>query len=118
MFFQIIKLALFYQFKIMKTVNHNQFGRGIIISEDENNVIVDFNGLVKKFIIKFAKLTNEDGSPFGVAFVPKIKKEKKLNKANFMSHEEYMKSDIAKMSKDEFEAHREGKKRQSHSTFF
>lgn len=102
----------------MTTVNHNQFGKGTVINQDENNVTVDFNGVVKTLIIKFARLTNEDGTPFALQFVAKEKKAKKLNRANFMSKEEYMKSDAAKMSKDDFEAYREAKKRESHSTFY
>lgn len=89
------------------TVNHPHIGTGTIISQDENNVTVDFNGTVKVMIIKFAKLTNEDGTPFGVHAVAAKVKTKKVNPANFMSEEEFIKSDVAKLAKDEWEARRE-----------
>lgn len=91
----------------MKTVNHPIFGQGQVTSQDDNNVTVDFNGTVKTLIIKFSKLTNEDGTPFGQQFEAPKKRTKKLNKANFMSSEEYAKSETAKMSKDDWEAKRE-----------
>ena len=54
-------------------VTHAKFGQGTIINQDANNVTVDFNGVQKTLIIKFANLTNEDGSAFGVAFVAPAK---------------------------------------------
>jgi hypothetical protein len=102
----------------MTTVKHPQFGTGTVISQDSENVTVDFGGVVKTLIIRFAKLTNEDGTFFGVQAVARPKKAKKLNRANFMSEEEYRNSDVAKMSKDEWEAMREARKRSSHSTFY
>lgn len=69
----------------MTQVNHTNFGLGTIISQDADNVTVDFNGTVKTLIIKFARLTNVDGTPFGVTFVAPKKKAKKLNPANFES---------------------------------
>lgn len=100
------------------TVNHSQFGKGTVISQDANNVTVSFNGVEKTLVTKYARLTNEDGTPFGVQAVALVKKAKKLNKANFMSEEEFMKSDVAKMTKDQWEAHREAAKRASHSSFY
>lgn len=106
------------QTNVTMKVNHAKFGQGQVISQDENNVTVDFNGAVKTLVIKFSRLTNEDGTPFGETFVAPKKKNKKLNKANFMSNEEYAKSDVAKMSNDDFEAKREIAKRSSHSNFY
>lgn len=40
------------------------FGTGTVISQDATSVKVDFNGEVKKLALKFANLTNEDGTPF------------------------------------------------------
>lgn len=61
------------------TVTHSQFGTGQIISQDENNVTIDFNGTAKTMVIKYAKLTYEDGTPFGVQAVATEKKKKKSN---------------------------------------
>lgn len=59
----------------MTTVTHSIFGKGQVISRDENNVTVDFNGVVKTLVIKFSKLMNEDGTMFGDQTVaPKLKK--------------------------------------------
>lgn len=52
----------------MKVI-HNTHGTGDVISQDENNVTVNFNGLVKTLVIKFARLMNEDGTPFGTHYV-------------------------------------------------
>ncbi len=38
---------------------HPTLGEGQVISQDANNVTVDFNGTTKVMIIKFAKLKNE-----------------------------------------------------------
>jgi epoxyqueuosine reductase QueG len=64
------------------TVSHKVFGNGTVISQDNQNVTVDFNGTVKTLITKFAKLTNEDGSEFGVQFEAKPAKARKQNQAN------------------------------------
>lgn len=88
------------------TVTHTQFGTGTVINQDSNNVIVDFNGNVKTLITKYAKLKNEDGSPFGVQAVAVVKSAKKVNKANFMSKEEYSKSKYATMDRNDFEEER------------
>lgn len=66
----------------MTTVIHSNFGKGQVVSQDTNNVTVDFNGVVKTLIIKFAKLTNEDGTSFGtqaVAAIKKMKSQKKIS---------------------------------------
>lgn len=78
----------------MKVI-HAKFGTGTIISQDANNVTVDFNGVAKILLIKFANLTNEDGTPFGniytapptaglPAFIPakKSASQKRREKAN------------------------------------
>ena len=46
----------------MTQVNHKQFGTGTVVSNDAKTVSVNFNGEVKSLLIKFANLTNEDGS--------------------------------------------------------
>lgn len=58
-------------------VNHPTLGKGQIVNQDENNVTVDFAGIVKTLVIKFSKLTNEDGSPFGIQATAPAKKKKK-----------------------------------------
>jgi hypothetical protein len=60
----------------MKTVTHKLFGKGTVISIDSKNVQVDFNGDVKILMLKFANLSNEDGSVFYVE-PKKISKPKK-----------------------------------------
>ena len=42
------------------------FGIGTVISQDNTSVKVDFNGDVKNLALKFANLTNEDGTGFFV----------------------------------------------------
>lgn len=91
----------------MNTVTHSKFGTGTIISQDSNNVTVDFSGTIKTLIIKFANLKNEDGSTFGVQFAAPAKSAKKVNKANFMSKEEFAKSRYATMSDNDFNAERQ-----------
>ena len=44
-------------------VNHNKFGQGSVISEDANNITIDFNGEVKVLVKRFARLTDESGAP-------------------------------------------------------
>jgi hypothetical protein len=84
-------------------VTHPTLGEGQVISQDANNVTVDFNGTTKVMIIKFAKLKNEDGSDFGVQAVAAPAKAKKLNKANFINVEDYKKSEYFNMDKNDFE---------------
>lgn len=43
-------------------VTSKTFGTGTVISQDASTVQVDFNGVVKKLLIKYANLTLEDGS--------------------------------------------------------
>lgn len=83
-------------------VTHANYGTGTVTSQDENNVTVDFSGEVKTLIIKFAKLTNEDGTPFGEQFIPKVKKAK-LNRANFMREKEFANTRAGRMSEEEFD---------------
>lgn len=90
----------------MKVI-HTNFGTGTILNQDANNVTVDFNGTVKTLIIKFAKLTNEDGSEFGVTFVAPTKKAKKQNRANFMTQEEFAKTEAGRMTEIEWIEYRE-----------
>ena len=52
------------------------FGQGTVISQDAKTVKVDFNGEVKNLALRFANLTNEDGSPFYVE-PKKVSKPKK-----------------------------------------
>ncbi len=83
-------------------VTHKSLGIGTVIRSDDNNVTVDFNGEEKIMVIKFARLSNEDGTPFGTQFVAKAKKVK-LNKANFMSDAEFAKTKYGQMSDSEWE---------------
>ena len=48
----------------MKTINHPIFGQGNIVSELNGKATIDFNGTVKTLIVKFAHMTNEDGTEF------------------------------------------------------
>ena len=68
----------------MTQVTHNNFGTGTIIEQDAKTVTVDFNGIVKKMMTAFAKLTNEDGTPFGTKFIApvKTKKRKQLDQSH------------------------------------
>jgi hypothetical protein len=91
----------------MTKVFHKTFGQGSVISETNGNVTVDFNGVEKTLIVKFAGLKNEDGSDYGVVFVAP---EKKVKKTNYMSNEDYAKTKTARMSDEEWEAHRNFKK--------
>jgi hypothetical protein len=84
-------------------VNHQKFGKGQVISQDEKNVTVDFNGNIVALVIKFSKLTNEDGTEFCSQYVAPIAKTKKLNKANFMSKEEFSKSKYSTMNSNDFQ---------------
>ena len=43
-------------------VTSKTFGTGTVISQDVSTVKVDFNGVVKNLLIKYANLTLEDGS--------------------------------------------------------
>ena len=56
-------------------VTHPKLGAGTVVSQDTDKVTVDFNGTVKTLLIKFAKLSNEDGSPFGTQFEAPVKKK-------------------------------------------
>lgn len=56
----------------MTQVIHSTLGKGEVISGDNKIVVVDFGGIKKTMLLKFANLTNTDGS----IFVPaKVKKE-------------------------------------------
>lgn len=76
-------------------VTHAQFGTGTVISQDANNVTVDFNGTTKTLIIKFARLMNEDGTAFGSQFVSE-KKTKKTNSQKRLAFERTL-TDAQKM---------------------
>lgn len=56
---------------------HKTLGIGQVVSQDDSNITIDFNGTVKTFIIKYAGLTHEDGTTFGqAAIIPVVKKNK------------------------------------------
>jgi hypothetical protein len=99
----------------MTQLTHSKFGQGSVISESNGNITIDFNGDVKTLIVKFAGLKNEDGSDYGVAFVAPAKSSKKLNKANFMSKNEYAKSKYSTMSNDDFKDERKADRFKSKS---
>ena len=56
----------------MTNVNHKLFGTGTVVSNDAKTVSVNFNGEVKTLAIKFANLTNEDGSAWKPVKVKKV----------------------------------------------
>jgi len=60
----IFTLSLFQQKEINMQVTSKIFGTGTVISQDAKTVKVDFNGEVKNLALRFANLTNEDGTPF------------------------------------------------------
>lgn len=58
-------------------LTHHTFGTGTVVSQDGDNITIDFNGVVKTIIIKYANLINEDGTLFGAsALIPVAKKSK------------------------------------------
>ena len=57
-------------------VTSKAFGTGTVISQDATSVKVDFNGEVKNLALRFANLTNEDGTPFYIE-PKKVSKPKK-----------------------------------------
>jgi hypothetical protein len=65
----------------MTQVNHKQFGTGTVVSNDAKTVSVNFNGEVKTLGIKFANLTNEDGSTW------KPSKEKVVKAKSYLFNE-------------------------------
>lgn len=78
-------------------VSHAKFGTGTVVSQDENNITVDFNGVIKTLLIKYAKLTNEDGTPFYTEPAKKVnpcKKTKTQYTPKPMTAEEKQASDI------------------------
>ena len=77
----------------MTTVNHLTFGKGQIVNQDSANVTVDFAGVIKTLVIKFSKLTNEDGTPFGVQAVAQDKKKKKTSAEKRMAWERILTED-------------------------
>lgn len=74
-------------------VNHPTFGIGQIVNQDENNVTVDFSGTIKVLVIKFSKLTNEDGSTFGAQITSVEKKKRKTNAEKRMAFERTLTED-------------------------
>ena len=101
----------------MSTVNHNIFGIGQVISEENGNVTVDFNGTVKTLVTKYARLTNEDGTAYGVQ--PFVKEAKKVNqrkvseKLAITAHS----NGLTWQERNDLAAWEEKQKRSSHSTF-
>lgn len=71
----IFSLLLQNQITNAMKVIHARFGEGAVISQDSNNVTVDFNGTVKILVIAFCKLTTQDGTTFGVQYVAPAKKK-------------------------------------------
>lgn len=57
-------------------VNHNNFGIGTVISEDAVNITVDFNNNIKILVKKFARLTDENGTPLFESAKKEIKVKK------------------------------------------
>lgn len=76
----------------MKVI-HPSFGNGQVVSQDEKNVTVNFNGLTKILVTKFSKLTNEDGTPFGTQAVATEKKRKKTSAEKRMAWERTLTED-------------------------
>lgn len=70
-------LSLCQQKEIIMQVISKTFGTGTVISKDDKTVKVDFNGEVKTLALKFANLTNLDGT----AFYTEPKKVTKAKKA-------------------------------------
>jgi hypothetical protein len=97
-------------------VKHTQFGIGTILSQDENNVTVDFNGNVKTLIIRFARLENMDGTSFGVMASVEKPKSKKRNPANFDKSLPSWKG-MTSEDKYKFQLERESDMRNSKSNF-
>jgi len=48
----------------MTTLTSEKYGIGTLISEENGKVSIQFESGIKSLIVKFAKLTNEDGSIF------------------------------------------------------
>jgi hypothetical protein len=91
----------------MTTLTHGTFGQGTLISEENGNVTIDFDGTIKTLVIAFARLKNEDGSAYGVTFEANTKKAtNKRKSSNFMTNEEYANSKYSTMSKSDFEEER------------
>jgi hypothetical protein len=113
----------------MTQLTHIKFGTGTIVSQDENNVTVDFNGNIKTFVIKYANLTNEDGTAFGIKAVV-VKKSKNSASIKRMNYESTL-SEAKKRAlrfenedgstdwdaKNKWIEEREAIKRGSHSTY-
>ena len=85
-------------------LTHNNFGIGQVVSEDHGNITINFQGVVKTLIVKFANLKNEDGSDYGVSFIAKKEKSKKLNRSNFMTKEDV--ANYVPMTRNEYDADR------------
>ena len=76
----VFTLSLYQQKEIIMQVTSKTFGTGTVISQDASTVKVDFNGVVKNLLIKYANLTLEDGSIM-VGKDYKAKKVVKVKKA-------------------------------------
>lgn len=57
-------------------LNHNNFGQGTVISEENGKITIEFNEFTKVLLVAFANLTNEDGTPYYVAPVVEKKQYK------------------------------------------
>lgn len=82
----------------MTTVNHKLFGTGTVVSNDAKTVTVNFNGEVKNLAIKFANLTNEDGT---IWTAPKVKKAVVV-KSDLSAYSDSELKDIYNKEKSEF----------------
>lgn len=57
-------------------LNHQTFGQGTVISEENGKITVEFKDCTKVLLVAFANLTNEDGTPYYVAPVVEKKQYK------------------------------------------
>lgn len=71
------------------------FGTGTVISQDATTVKVDFNGEVKNLMLRFANLTNEDGTAFYVE-PKKVSKPKKATLPK-IDYSKYSDAELVKM---------------------
>lgn len=76
------------------------FGTGTVISQDGGNITIDFNGTIKTLIVKFARLTNEDGTEFGEQFTAKAPKKSKHEKRIASIKRESLLTDSQKANRD------------------
>lgn len=88
----------------MATLTHSTYGTGTLISEENGKATIQFNSGIKTLIVKFAKLTNQDGKAFEgatgdvqIEIKPankfksfgKTKEQKHAEKMSITAHSEY-----------------------------